>query len=237
MPSSPPASSPSSPSSPAAATSAADAAAAAGGGGGGSGSGSGSGGGSQLRAHLTGRPETSSFRRLVVTEADQYRLQRLLSAVGSPFRKMPDKSMQALARSFELVEFQPGDIIMQKGVMGRHLYVVDDGNVELFNVKYGQKPVLVTTIHAQPSRSDLVTGKFNSRMFGQTSLRLAVPQPLGARVPVEAGPCRVWRMSADAYDITLQVRSARGLVEVEVVWRWWWWWWCTAWIVFCKSVS
>ena len=164
------------------------------------------GAGSRLRTYLTARPETSSFRRLAVTEADQYRLQRLLSAVGSPFRKMSDKSMQALTRSFELVEFQPGDIIMQKGVMGRHLYVVDDGNVELFNVKYGQKPVLVTTIHAQPSRADLVTGKFNSRMFGQTSLRRAVPQPLGARVPIEAGPCRVWRMSADAYDITLQVR-------------------------------
>ncbi len=161
-----------------------------------------------LRTYLTTRPETSSFRRMPVTEADQYRLQRLLSAVGSPFRKMPNKSMEALAKSFELIEFQPGDIIMQKGAMGRHLYVVDDGRVELFNVKYGQKPVLVTTIRAQPNRADLVTGKFNSRMFGQTSLRLAVPQPLGARVPIESGPCRVWRMSADAYDITLQASQS-----------------------------
>ena len=161
----------------------------------------------QLRKFLTTRPEASSFKQLPVTEADLYRLQRLLSAVGSPFRKMPQKALQELSRSFELIEFKPGDIIMQKGVMGRHLYVVDDGDVELFNVKYGQKPVLVTTIHAETTRADLVTGKFNSRMFGQTSLRLAVPQPLGARVSIDSGHCRVWRMSADAYDITLQVRT------------------------------
>ena len=175
------------------------------------------GGKTRLRAFLTSRPETSSFRRVPVTEADKYRLQRLLSAVGSPFQKMTNKSMEALAQSFELIEFQPGDIIMQKGVMGRHLYVVDDGNVELFNIKYGQKPVLVTTIHAQPNRADLVTGKFNSRMFGQTSLRLAVPQPLGARVSLESGPCRVWRMSADAYDITLQVRQSAVIWSYRVM--------------------
>ena len=141
----------------------------------------------RIRKFVTTRPETADFTRLPVTEEDRYRLERLLSAAGSPFRKMQSESMQDLTRSFELIEYKPGDIIMQKGIMGRHLYVVDDGDVELFNVKYGQKPVLVTTIHAEPHRADLVTGKFNSRMFGQTSLRLAVPQPLGARVSVEGG--------------------------------------------------
>lgn len=160
---------------------------------------------SQLRKFLTSRPETTNAKKITVEEQDRKRLLRLLSAAGSPFRKMGDKSMDGLVKSFQLVEFQPGDIIMQKGVMGRYLYVVDDGDVELFNVKYGQKPVLVTTIHAKAKRADLLAGKFNSRMFGQTSLRLAVPQPLGARVPIDSGVCRVWRMSADDYDITLQV--------------------------------
>jgi hypothetical protein len=53
-----------------------------------------------------------------------------------------------------------------------------------------------------------VLGKFNSRIFGLTSLRLAVEQPVGARAAVGKGSCRVWRMSADAYDISLQNRDS-----------------------------
>ena len=165
-----------------------------------------SGSDTKLKKFLTSRPQKTNAKMLAATDKDLERLHRLLSAAGSPFRKMSNKSMDELLKSFDLVEFQPGDIIMQKGVMGRNLYVVDEGDVELFNIKYGQKPVLVTTIHAKAKRADLMSGKFNSRMFGQTSLRLAVPNPLGARVPVDSGKCRVWRMSADDYDITLQVR-------------------------------
>ncbi len=162
---------------------------------------------STLTRSVTGRPEAPS-RRLVPADDDLRRLESMLTHPGSPFRNLDARSIAQLAQSFELFEYTPGDIIMQKGVMGRHLYLLDHGGVELFNVKYGQKPVLVTTIDVDKDKPDLVLGKFNSRMFGLTSLRLAVPQPLGARVALGTTPARVWRMSADAYDITLQNRES-----------------------------
>ena len=162
---------------------------------------------STLTRTVTGRPEAPS-RKLVPSDDDLRRLETMLTHAGSPFRNLDARSIAQLAQSFELFEYKPGDIIMQKGVMGRHLYLLDHGGVELFNVKYGQKPVLVTTIDVDKDKPDLILGKFNSRMFGLTSLRLAVPQPLGARVALGSEPARVWRMSADAYDITLQNRES-----------------------------
>ena len=114
----------------------------------------------------------------------------MLTHPGSPFRNLDARSIAQLAQSFELFEYTPGDIIMQKGVMGRHLYLLDHGGVELFNVKYGQKPVLVTTIDVDKDKPDLVLGKFNSRMFGLTSLRLAPPRTASPRLasPRSASP-------------------------------------------------
>ena len=160
-----------------------------------------------LNRKLTGRRQTEDANRLEPTPEDFTRLERLLNRPWSPFRKMDAQELSKLGQSFELLEYQAGDIIMQKGVMGRHLYLLEDGSVELFNVKYGQQPVIVTTIDVDKDHVNQVLGKFNDRLFGLTSLRLAVEQPVGARAALDKGPCRVWRMSADAYDISLQNRE------------------------------
>jgi hypothetical protein len=160
-----------------------------------------------ITRRTTGRPQANA-NRLQPTTDDYKRLERLLNRPWSPFKSMDAKELQKLGSSFELLEYQPGDIIMQKGVMGRHLYLLEDGTVELFNVKYGQQPVIMTTLTCNKNRVNQVLGKFNSRIFGLTSLRLAVEQPVGARAAVGKGSCRVWRMSADAYDISLQNRDS-----------------------------
>ena len=160
----------------------------------------------KLSKHTTGRKQDTA-KSLQPTDADYKRLRRLLNRPWSPFKTLSCKELSKLAQSFELLEYKPGDIIMQKGVMGHHLYLLEDGSVELFNVKYGQQPVTVATIECDKNRINQVLGKFNDRIFGLTSLRLAVEQPVGARASPGKGPCRVWRMSADAYDISLQNRD------------------------------
>jgi len=166
---------------------------------------------SPLTRQVTGRKQAEA-KKILPTDEDYTRLQRLFTRPWSPFRKMSPKELQKLSEKFELLEYQPGDIIMQKGVMGRHLYILDDGSIELFNLKYGQKPVLVATIDVNKKVNAQVHGKLNQRFFGLTSLRLAVEQPVGARAAHAEKPVQVWRMSADAYDISLQNRD--GLKEL-----------------------
>ena len=162
---------------------------------------------STITRTVTGRKQATGTRKQQPTEADYERLQRLLNRPWSPFKALNTKEIKKLSESFELLEYQPGDIIMQKGVLGKHLYLLDDGSVELFNVKYGQQPVLVSTINVDKKYPNQVLGKLNSRIFGLTALRLAVEQPIGARATLDNGPVSVWRMSADAYDISLQNRD------------------------------
>ena len=161
----------------------------------------------KLSRQVTGRKQ-SDAKQLIPTEEDYARLRTLLNRSWSPFRSLSVKELAKLSESFELLEYQPGDIIMQKGVIGKHLYLIDDGSVELFNVKYGQQPVLITTINVNKNYIHQVLGKLNSRIFGLTALRLAVEQPVGARASLSDKPCAVWRMSADAYDISLQNRDS-----------------------------
>jgi CRP/FNR family cyclic AMP-dependent transcriptional regulator len=93
------------------------------------------------------------------------------------FGGLSDGALEGLARAHAIVELNAGDFVFREGEPGREMFVVLDGEVELFRtVRGAEVPVALV------SRND---------WFGEMSILDILPRPTSARVAVRAGLLRL----------------------------------------------
>jgi CRP-like cAMP-binding protein len=84
------------------------------------------------------------------------------------FGGLNDAALDALAHAHELVELSPGDSVFREGERGREMFVVLDGEVEMFRNVHGSEAHI-----ASVARND---------WFGEMSILDNLPRPTTARV-------------------------------------------------------
>lgn len=99
------------------------------------------------------------------------------------FGGLNDAALTELAHAHELVEMDPGTSVFREGEPGREMYVVLDGEVELFRVVRGAEAHV-----ASVARND---------WFGEMSMLDILPRPTTARV---IRPVRLLRLTCHDLD-------------------------------------
>jgi len=100
------------------------------------------------------------------------------------FGGLNDAALEGLATAHEVVEASPGDSVFREGEPGREMFIVLEGEIELFRDVRGAE-----THVASVSRND---------WFGEMSMLDILPRPTTARVVTTA---RLLRLTAHDLDV------------------------------------
>ena len=145
---------------------------------------------------------TPKILKVRPSEADQARLRDYLEssqAFKAAFNN--EENAQNILSGCELVEYQAGDVIILDKGDGNYVYVLEEGLVEFWAQKLGNKKTRIATLRAQGNGVRTIQG----RIFGEQALQFGIPR---TATILATRPTKVWRLSRKVYQTNVQQTDA-----------------------------
>ena len=108
-----------------------------------------------------------------------------------------DRQIDALLSKFDLVSYLPGDAVTVHDEVGEYVYVLDEGTVEFWAPKLGQRTARIMTLKAYANSVRTVQG----RVFGEQAIQFGTPR---SATIIATRPTKLWRLSRADYEHVVQ---------------------------------